>query len=398
MKFVHVEDYFIPSAGYQINLLARLQASEGHEVFIVASEFDKVDPKLYSFFQPSEEKDREYSIQNNVRIIRVPLIGFYSSRSIYKTKIFRIINDLNPDVLFIHGEDTLIGIQYILKSSRLNFPLVLDCHMLEMASQNKFRKVFRFFYKNFIARIIIKNNIPLIRTVNSDYVEKCLGIPIDKTILLPLGSDTEMFQPNQVSRNNFRKNNKINQDDFVVIYAGKLDEAKGGKFLANSIKAKIKSEKSRKIVFLIVGNSIGEYGKEVESIFEKSENRILRFETQNYSNLAPFYQASDMAIFPRECSLSFFDVQACNLPVLFESNEINDSRSDYGSSFVFEPGNIEDFRSKLSEIIDLEDDVFEVISKKSREFVLKTYDFVPISKKITELMVNEALKYKNNKA
>ena len=398
MKFVHIEDYFIPSAGYQINLLARLQAMQGHEVVIVASEFKKVDPNLFSFFGSEESKDDEYSNLNNVRIIRVPLIGFYSSRSIYKPIIFKIVDELDPDVLFVHGEDTLIGIQYILKSSKLKYPLVLDCHMLEMASKNQFRKVFRFFYKNFISKIIIKNNIPLIRTVETDYVEKCLGIPLNKTVLLPLGTDTVMFQPNIKSRDAFRKDNNISKDDFVIIYAGKLDIAKGGLLLANAIKEKLHTSPTRNIVFLIVGNTIGKYGDEVEEIFSKSKNKILRFKTQDYSKLAPFYQSSDLAVYPRECSLSFFDAQASKLPVVFESNEINDLRAKSGSAFVFEPGNIDDFREKIISIINMDHIEYSHLANKAREYVISTYDFVPIAEKITDLMVNEANKFNAKKS
>ena len=49
MRFVHVEDFFHPDAGYQLNLLARLQVKEGHEVFIIASEMSKVPDYLKSF-------------------------------------------------------------------------------------------------------------------------------------------------------------------------------------------------------------------------------------------------------------------------------------------------------------------------------------------------------------
>lgn len=51
MRFVHVEDFVHPNAGYQINLLTRLQASQGHEVIIVAGALDKIPTFLTSFLE-----------------------------------------------------------------------------------------------------------------------------------------------------------------------------------------------------------------------------------------------------------------------------------------------------------------------------------------------------------
>ena len=62
MKFVHIEDYFFSSAGYQINLLTRLQVLQGHDVTIVASELKKVPDYLKSFFG-TEEKDKNFPIK-----------------------------------------------------------------------------------------------------------------------------------------------------------------------------------------------------------------------------------------------------------------------------------------------------------------------------------------------
>ena len=46
MKIVHVEDFIHPNAGYQINMLGRLQAQQGHQVDIVAGD----DDAFYALF------------------------------------------------------------------------------------------------------------------------------------------------------------------------------------------------------------------------------------------------------------------------------------------------------------------------------------------------------------
>ena len=42
MHFVHVEDFFHPDAGYQVNLLSRLQVLQGHRVTIVTAELERM--------------------------------------------------------------------------------------------------------------------------------------------------------------------------------------------------------------------------------------------------------------------------------------------------------------------------------------------------------------------
>jgi glycosyltransferase involved in cell wall biosynthesis len=399
MRFVHVEDFFHPDAGYQLNLLSRLQAKQGHEVYIVTAEIKKVPAFLTDFFGKDNinDRDEKYFELTGVKIIRVPLLGFYSGRAVFHKKIFAVVNSLNPNAVLVHGEDTLTGIQFIRRVQKLNYPLVLDCHMVEMASMNRFRNIFRYFYKRFVTPYIQKNDIPLIRTVNVDYVEKYYGIPLAKTTWLSFGTDTDYFRSDEKEKHEFRRKYGLNDNDFVVIYAGKLDAYKGGKFLASSIKGRFVTKTKRQIIFIIIGNTVGEYGSEIENIFNESENEIKRFPTQKYWDLKEFYQVADLAIFPKQCSLSFFEVQSCELPVVFEDNEINLQRNKYGNAFAFVSGDMDDFRRKIIECVDMPQDDFHSTKIASRKYVCDNYNFVPIAKKFTDIMVAEAKKFEDRK-
>jgi glycosyltransferase involved in cell wall biosynthesis len=389
MKIVHLEDFIHPDTGYQVNLLGRLQVRQGHDVEVVTGELEKIPSELTAFFGRDnvEARDTRFERETGVKIHRIPLFGFYSGRAIFKPiKLIRKILSLKPSVLFVHGEDTLTGIIFILISRWLPFPIVFDCHMLEMASMNKYREYFRFFYRTFITPIILKRKIPLIRVVDSDFVEKCLGIPLSHTDLLSLGTDTDHFSPNIEQRSKIREELGLSQDSYLVLYAGKLDETKGGKLLSEAVKAIIASKTGKKIEFLIIGNTVGEYGRLVEIEFSQSENKIVRLPTQRYFDLAKYYQAVDLAVYPKQCSLSFFEVQACGVPVLFEKNEINDQRSKCGNAFSFEPNSSEDFRKKLIEISSMNADQISEVSKNARAYVVGFYDFVPIAQKYTDVL------------
>jgi len=390
MKIVHIEDFFHPDAGYQVNLLSRIQVRDGHDVTVVTAELDKIPNFLTAFFGTEDisGKDERFFKATGVKVIRVPLITFRSGRAIFYPKIFNVVDTLNPDVAFVHSEDTFTGMQFIWRSQRLKYPIVLDCHMLEMASVNRFRKVFRFFYKKVITPIILKYRIPLIRVVDTDYVEKCLGIPLDRTILLSFGTDTDYFRPNSDVRQGFRDQYGLSDDAFIVIYAGKLDIYKGGMFFAESIKEHFQVRSGREIVFLVIGNTEGSYGNGVESLLSESCNKIIRLPTQTYFDLARFYQAADLSVFPKQCSMSFFEAQSCGLPVLLETNEINVQRVNSNNGILFNPEDLNDFRFQLIRLAEMEKDRYSEMKKSARDFIVKNYDYVPIARQFTEVLQN----------
>lgn len=387
MRIVHVEEFFHPDAGYQVNLLSRLQAREGHEVIVVAAELERMPDFLTGFFGRDQisERDKAFEGSTGVEIVRLPLLGYFSGRAIFRPSLFKRVGNMQPDVVFVHGIDTLTGILFIWLSRWLRYPVVFDCHMLEMASMNRFRKVFRRFFSRFVAPVVLRNRLPVIRVVDSDYVQKCLGIPLNRTELLSLGTDTSLFQPDEERRRSVKRNLGVEEKAFLVVYAGKLDETKGGRFLAQSIRSSL-SGGGRPVRFLIIGTADGAYGEELEALFRQSENGIIRLPTQRYMDLPQFYQAADLVVFPRQCSLSFFDAQACGCPVLFEANEVNARRVSNENAFLFRSGDASDFRAKIEWLSSLDDSVLSRVRAQAREYVLSCYDFVPTAKECTNLL------------
>lgn len=397
MRIVQIEDFFHPDAGYQVNILAKYFAKKGHEVVVVTAEMEKIPDELTSFFGKDniDEKDRHYEQEYNVRIVRVPVKKYFSGRVIYKKCLKKIVNELKPDVLYVHGNDTFVGMQYILKAKKLPFPIVSDSHMLEMASKNKFSKVFRLFYRLFVTPKIIKYKIPIIRTQNDNYVEKCLGIPLEQAPWISYGSDMMLFVEDEKKRALFREQNNISNDDFVVVFAGKLIESKGAMLLAKTFGKKFNTKK--RVVLLVVGNTSGDYGKMVEEEFANSENRILRFPTQKYRELAIFYQASDLAVFAKQCSLSFYDVQACGLPVVSENNNINIDRCSHGNGICFEKDSIDSFREAVGRFANMSVEELDEYKRNSVLFVKNGYDYDIKADEYLNIINNAYLRAKGEK-
>ena len=189
MKIVHVEDVFHPDTGYQLNLLSKYMVAAGNDVTIITAETDKL-PKEFMFFFGAEkikERDNEFTERYGVKIIRIPTKGYYSGRVFLSNKLYKTVREEQPDVVYVHGNDTVPAMRYLLHRKSMNYPLVLDSHMLEMAAKNRFRKVFRKFYRMFFTPIIVKNNIPVIRTQDSNFIEKAFPVSfvVQKSCMLP---------------------------------------------------------------------------------------------------------------------------------------------------------------------------------------------------------------------
>lgn len=397
MKILHWDEMFHPSFGYQINVLAKFQAKQGHEVIIMTSDNIENHPTFAKFGNNDnvKEEDDLYSKKYGVTIIRLPIHKVISGRVIYKHGYIKRIKELGPDVIMCHTNDTLSAIRIAQKHKTINIPIVFDNHMLAMASRNPFNWLFRFYFRNFVTPIIIRNKWTVIKTQDDDYVNDHLGIPKDHTPFISFGTDTTLFHPNQEVKSSFRKKYDIPKEAFVVVYTGKINEAKGGKLLAEAFLKKFNTEKE--VILLVVGNISDDYGKEVEELFKKSENRIIRFPTQKYEDLAQYYQAADLSVFPKQCSLSFFDAQACGLPVVSEKNNINFDRLKYNNGFNFEPGNVNDFRDKVLKCIEMKETDYEIMKNNAYSYVTTNYNYEDIAKQYTDILVNEYEKYKYTK-
>ena len=380
MKIVQIEDFFHPDAGYQINIISKYFVRAGHEVTILTADAAHIPAQLAAFFgsEDIEARDRAYTGQTGVQIRRLPVRGFVSGRAVFTHAIWRAIRAEQPDVLFVHGNDTLTAMRALLRLHSIDCPVIMDSHILEMASRNRFHKIYRRVYRAVFTPILRRRGITVIRTQDDPYVTRILGVPETQTPWISVGSDTLLFRPDPEARAAFRAAQDIPSDAFVVLYAGKLDETKGGMLLAEAFREKLEAQ--RPVVLLVVGTTADDaYGAAVERALAESENRVLRFPTQKYADLAPFYQAADAAVYPRQCSLSFYDAQACALPVAFEDNNINCGRAAHGNAVTFRSGDAAALRAAVTSLVDAAPETLTQMRENALRFIRASYDYSVLS-------------------
>lgn len=375
MRIVHIEDFFHPDAGYQVNILSRYQTAAGHEVIILTSELEQMPEYLTNFFgrEGIQERDRSFEEAVGARIIRLPLRAYISGRSIYTAKLDETIAALKPDVLYVHGNDTWVGMHILSHPKKYPCVIVSDSHMVDIASKNKLHGLFAWFYRTWITPKIRKNHIPVMRTADDNYIEHNFHIPLKDSPVVPLASNTMLFHADQAARQKFRAEHGISDNAFVVLYIGKLDENKGGLFLAETLKAALCG--GREIIAVVVGSTVGDYGKQVEEKFSASENRILRFPTQKYPDMPVFFQMADIGVLPHQCSLSLFDAEACGLPMVCEDNKLNQLRLSCGNGVCFQAGSVADFRQKILDMEKLSPEEYRQLQQNAVRYVQENFDY-----------------------
>ena len=105
MRIVHIVDYLMPQMGYQEFLLPKWNALQGHEVFILTSDrytpFENYD-ETWGSTLGNRICGTGVSIHEGVKVLRLPIYCEIKSRPFIRGLTSKI-NELNPDLLMIHG-------------------------------------------------------------------------------------------------------------------------------------------------------------------------------------------------------------------------------------------------------------------------------------------------------
>lgn len=398
MRILHIEDQFFPTSGYQLNFLAKYNKENGNEVFIICSDTlgswgvsGLINDEYYS------NVDLDYTKRTGVDIIRLKSKGFISGRAIISTReIISKIKEIKPDVILVHGNDTLTGINVLKNLKKIEVPIIMDSHMLDIASKNRLKKIFRIYYKYIITPIIKRNDIKVVGVDPSCnlFMNKNYGIPYENLEMIPLGYDSDLFyRYNSKLKQECRRKYGFSEKEFIFIYTGKISPDKKVDLLTKVFKDKLVSN-NRTATLIIVGKGSGKYFEEVKSAMQFSKNKIVIYDVQPVEKLNELYNLSDVAIWPGASSLSMFDAQACGLPIIAEEFDVNTERLSYGNGYTYKKDDIENLRSKIESIFNLPNDDYIIISQNALNHVRKNHSYKIISERFEKLMAGVVIKSK----
>jgi glycosyltransferase involved in cell wall biosynthesis len=345
MKIIHVIDYFQPQLGYQETFLAKEQAKQGHEVFVLTS--DRYSPIVYrgnaaKKILGNRIKGTGFFVEEGIKVWRLKTL-FELPHAIWMLGLEKKINEINPDVIHIHGIVNFAAIRgALLKKKNDKGFLIFDDHMLFIASKSPLRCLYPIFKWTF-AKLILSQADALVGVAGSckDFMHKKYGFPLEDIKVIPLGADDSLFNRDLKIRKALREKYCFEESDVVFIYAGKIISEKGPHILVEAA-CKLMKEYNNVKVFL-VGNGSPEYIQQIQKIIvtNNQEDRFILHDAVPNKDLYKLYSTVDVAVWPKEASLSMMEAMSCELPVIISGNSEVKERvyHDNGFTYTYEDPN-----------------------------------------------------------
>jgi glycosyltransferase involved in cell wall biosynthesis len=349
VKIVLVSAFYSEGMGYCENSLPKALASLGHEVHLITSNLNvygnlPIYNETYkSFLGPADQGVSEFFVDGyTVHRLKSKLIFGYVYYSGLLTKIRR----LSPDIIHSFAFESLQTFFLAYISLFLKFKLFTETHQhlsivkpfLKQPKGNLFKKIsykLSRTFPGFIASFRIQKCYAI--TPDCSFVaNKYYGVPNKKIMILPLGTDTELFCPSisvgeKEKRVKMRKEMKYSDLDILCIYTGRFSEDKNPLLLAKAIDSLATEGYSFHGIF------IGD-GSQRELIEANTNVKVIPFMKQR--DLADYYRIADIAIWPTQESISMLDAASCELPLVV-SDRIGEHDRIEGNGRVYIEGNLE---------------------------------------------------------
>lgn len=204
--------------------------------------------------------------------------------------------------------------------------------------------------------------------INKDMMTDFFGNMKDKTTLMPLGVDTEVFKPENDSID-VPTDIPVNKSDFIITTVANLVPVKNIELL---IKAFLMLNQS-KIKLFIIGNYDNSYGKNLKSEFENQRIVFLgkRTDVRSYLNV------SDIFVIPsikEGLPIAPLEAMACGKIVLgSDIPGVREILEDF-PKLLFESGNVLTLKEKIEWLITLSDEERKDLSRKMRKKVLQDFN------------------------
>ena len=387
MRIVHIQDYFHPMLGYQETFLPREQAKLGHEVYVVTS--DRYKPLVYdnnrNLFGERIVGAR-FSIEEGVKVWRLKTL-FEIPHEIWMLGLERKIRELKPDVVIVHGIVNSSALRIArLKKKLGNFRLIYDDHMTFEASRSKFKMLYPLF-KWMFSSLIQKTADALVGVSNTSkmFMHKKYGIPLEQIIVIPLGADDESFRFNATTRREVRSELSLSGGDIVFVYAGKIIPVKGPHLLVEAGVKLMRSYDNLKVI--LVGNGRQDYVEGMKQHIKREglEDRFIWHDAVQNKDLSKLYSASDVAVWPREASLSMLEAMACGLPVIISDSSEVTERVGRNNGLTYRGNDTSSLAQQMEKLLD--PGLIMKMGRNGRKFVEEECSWRVIAKQFIELAI-----------
>jgi glycosyltransferase involved in cell wall biosynthesis len=377
MKILNLINTFFPEyTGTSVrtyNLLSKLDAGttlitrdktlNGDLIPIKEEKFGKILVKRVSLVQ-----------NNPPHICKYPPLRYkYSLRNIEVNKNFLINKAKKEEFNVVHGHGFEIFGQSAFQLSKLSKkPLVMEMHIARPQSTRD--KFYDFYLLNISKFLDFSDSILVLTNAFKEYISNYYDLNVHKVRVVPNGVDSNFF--NKTNNNDIinRLKDNLGLNTNVIMYSGYMDDVNGINFVLDIIPSLIQEKDD--ISFLFIG-----HGPEQDKIISLSKkySQIKYVKTVEYNKMPLYYQLCDLFILPRPSTLStelitplkLLEAMAMERTVLGSNvGGISEVIKNGKNGYLFEKGNSNDFKNKLQEILNTNNNK---ISKNARKTIINDY-------------------------
>lgn len=327
MRIVLLTETFSEKMGYLENTLPRYLARFGAEVHVVSADLPpyyqlKDFSQTYKDFDSGPEARKPGTVQK-LDGFTLHVLGHHRSLGYIRMLGLREkLKELQPQVVQTTAAvgwlpldaaifKPLVGYKLFTGNSTTAsvFPLALRPHHLW--DPERIRVVLTRTVPGFLISLLTTKCYPA--TVDcADVAARFLGVPRKMMQVSPLGVDTDLFGPisndgHMQDRIELRKEFRFTDDQIICIYTGRFTKDKNPLVLARAIDRLTASNEPYRGLF--VGN-----GVQSEEIQKCRGCTIHPFVPVN--QLARYFRASDIGVWPTQESMSMLDAATCGIPIV----------------------------------------------------------------------------------
>lgn len=357
MKIAIITNLFPPSvlAGTELASynIAKGLAKRGHEVHVITSE----DTSLQNEYQT--DGFHVHRIKHANKYLNIRVIGFFYNflcLAVFYLDCLPCIRKINPDI--INAQQIEMGIPGFLAGIFLKIPYIIYGRGVYFSDiQIFFRQLHKIALQNAAAVIVLTESMK--QTFKKDYK--------GAIHVVPNGIDLDRFQ--DISRLTSRKELGINEDQKIVLYAGRLRDYKGVQFLITAMSKITHNVPHSKL--LIVGDDQGEKQKIMKMIeVLKLEQTIQLFDQVVPEKVLFFMAAADVFVLPtlREGFPNvLLEAMGSGLPIVCTNVDgLPEIVKDGENGFLVQPKNSEQLADKIIALLS-DSRLAEQISKNNLE-------------------------------
>ena len=349
MRILHISPAspFNDGWGYQENLLPMYQKKLGNEVVLLVTNKSFVDGKMIET-PPARFVSKggfEVVTLKKKHVITKKLTEFLSI-----LKIREHLEAFSPDLVFVHGLSNLTVKEVIrYKKKNKNLVVFVDNHAdynIGPKTSSWIQKIARAFWRvntchndKWIAKYY--GVTPWRKTFAEDYYR----IPIDKTDVLIMGADDEklMLANRSSTRTRIRKMYDVEENDFLIVTGGKLDDKKK---VIELMEACTGIPKVKLIVF---GNVLDDIKADFDNLAKNAN--IIYIGWIPSEKVYDFFVSADLVAFPGQHSVLWEQACASKTPCIFARWDGTEHIDNGGNSSFFTGLSVELIKNNLESLV-----------------------------------------------